>query len=223
MRSWSAQSGNTEDVADKSTRRSGQPSIALERRRHIVDAFIELVAERGLEGVTVDCVAEMVGVQRAAVHHYVGNREDLIAAASEEACRRYEVDVAGMGVNDAPTIAKLIPMMFGDVVTRDHLVKARAWQALLAEGLRRPDGRVVVRRAYDRGFDMVESAVLRQCPGAPAARVRDLAYVIVCLFDQNTIFQQLGYPRARQVAACDAALCLVDDLVAEFGGVAVRS
>ena len=190
--------------------------VAPERRRQIVDVFIDLVAERGLEGVTVDVVAKAAGVQRAAVHHYVGNREDLIAAASEELSRRYEV-IAGMGPSDAPTTAELIAMMFGDVVTREHLVEHRTWQALRAEELRRPDGRVVVRRAYDRGFDMVESAVRRQCPDAPAASVRDLAYAIVCLSEQNTIFQQLGYPRARQVAARDAALCLVEDLVAEFG------
>lgn len=190
--------------------------VAPERRRQIVDVFIDLVAERGLEGVTVDVVATTAGVQRAAVHHYVGNREDLIAAASEELSRRYEV-IAGMGPSDAPTTAELIAMMFGDVVTREHLVEHRTWQALRAEELRRPDGRVVVRRAYDRGFDMVESAVRRQCPDAPVARIRDLAYAIVCLSEQNTIFQQLGYPRARQVAARDAALCLVEDLVAEFG------
>lgn len=190
--------------------------VAPDRRRQIVDVFIDLVAERGLEGVTVDVVATTAGVQRAAVHHYVGNREDLIAAASEELSRRYEV-IAGMGPSDAPTTAELIAMMFGDVVTRDHAAEHRTWQALRAEELRRPDGRVVVRRAYDRGFDMVESAVRRQCPEAPVARVRDLAYVIVCLSEQNTIFQQLGYPRARQVAARDAALCLVEDLVAEFG------
>lgn len=190
--------------------------VAPERRRQIVDVFIDLVAERGLEGVTVDVVATTAGVQRAAVHHYVGNREDLIAAASEELSRRYEV-IAGMGPSDAPTTAELIAMMFGDVVTREHLVEHRTWQALRAEELRRPDGRVVVRRAYDRGFDMVESAVRRQCPDAPVARIRDLAYAIVCLSEQNTIFQQLGYPRARQVAARDAALCLVEDLVAEYG------
>ena len=95
--------------------------VAPERRRQIVDVFIDLVAERGLEGVTVDVVATTAGVQRAAVHHYVGNREDLIAAASEELSRRYEV-IAGMGPSDAPTTAGLIAMMFGDLVTREHQV-----------------------------------------------------------------------------------------------------
>ena len=190
--------------------------VAPERRHQIVNAFIELVAEQGLKGVTVDDVAAAAGVQRAAVHHYVGSREDLIAAASEELSRRYEV-VAGMGASDAPTIAELIAMMFRDVVTREHVVEHRTWQSLRAEERRRPAGRVVVRRAYDRGLDMVESAVRSQCPDAPVARVRDLAYVIVCLSEQNNIFQWLGYPRARQVAARDAALSLVEDLVAEFG------
>lgn len=203
-------------MADESTH-SGHPSIAPERRRQIVNAFIELVAERGLEGVTVDGVAKAAGVQRAAVHHYVGNREDLIAAASDELSGRHDGFAAGMGVSEAPTITELIAMMFGDVVTREHVVEQRTWQSLRAEELRRPDGRVVVRRAYDRGLEMVESAVRRQVPGAPVARIRDLAYVIVCLSDQNATFQRLGYPRARQVAARDAALCLVEDLVAEFG------
>lgn len=202
---------------DGAARRVGRPSMRLERRRQIVSAFIDLVAERGLERVTLADVAEAAGVQRAQLRHFIGNREDLVLAAVDELTRRYEVSAARMGVGEEPTIDQLISLLFSDELSRDQPVETAAFDALLAEAVLHPDGRGAVVGGYDMLLGQLASALRREYPGAPIARIRDLAYVVLCLVEQNTTLQQLGYPRVRQLAARNAARRQVAKFAAEFG------
>ncbi len=191
--------------------------MRLERRRQIVSAFIDLVAERGLERVTLVDVAEAAGVQRAQLRHFIGNREDLVLAAVDELTRRYEVSAAEMGMGDEPTIDRLISLLFSDELVYDQPVETAAFSALLAEAVLRPAGRGAVIKAYDMLLGQLASALRREYPGAPIARIRDVAYVVLCLVEQNTILQRLDYPRVRQLAAANAARRQVARLAAEFG------
>lgn len=209
--------GENSVMTDGSPRRVGRPSMSVERQRQIVDAFIDLVAERGLERVTLDDVARVAGVQRAALRHFVGNREELILAAVDELARRYEVSAAEMGVGETPAIDELITLLFSDELTRDQPVETAAFNALLAEAIRRPAARGAIIKGYDMLLDQMASALRREYPSAPTARIRDTAYVILCMVEQNTTFQQLGYPRSRQFAARSAARHLVGHFAAEFG------
>jgi TetR/AcrR family transcriptional repressor of bet genes len=204
-------------VTEGATRRVGRPSMGLERRRQIVSAFIDLVAERGLERVTLADVAEAAGVQRAQLRHFIGNREDLVLAAVDELARRYEVSAAEMYVSEEPTIDQLISLLFSDELVYDQPVETAAFDALLAEAVLRPAGRGAVIKGYDMLLGQLASALRREYPGAPIARIRDVAYVVLCLVEQNTLLQGLGYPRVRQLAAANAARRQVARLAAEFG------
>jgi AcrR family transcriptional regulator len=51
------------------------------RRQAIVDAFIALVAQTGLEATSVDALAEKVGMRRNHVGYYFPSRGDLVEAA----------------------------------------------------------------------------------------------------------------------------------------------
>jgi TetR/AcrR family transcriptional repressor of bet genes len=206
-------------VTDTSARRVGRPSLARERRGQIVAAFLDLVAERGLERVTLDDVAKAAGVKRAALRHFVGNREELIVAAIDELILRYEAQVDW---DEESTADELITAMFGSETTRDHPVEYEAWNSLLAEAVRRPATRGPIIKAYDRHFGMLAAALRCEYPNAPMARIRDAAYVIVCLVEQNNVFQQLGYPLARQLAARNAARRLAHAVVAGFTTTALR-
>ncbi len=204
-------------MTEGATRRVGRPSMGLERRRQIVSAFIDLVAERGLERVTLADVAEAAGVQRAQLRHFIGNREDLVLAAVDELARRYEVSAAEMYVSEEPTIDQLISLLFSDELVYDQPVETAAFDALLAEAVLRPAGRGAVIKGYDMLLGQLASALRREYPGAPIARIRDVAYVVLCLVEQNTLLQGLGYPRVRQLAAANAARRQVARLAAEFG------
>lgn len=57
-----------------------RPSVKKERTEEILNAFERCVARYGLEGATLERIAEESKLQRSLVRHYVGNRDDLIMA-----------------------------------------------------------------------------------------------------------------------------------------------
>ena len=60
----------------------GRPSLKEQRSAEILDAFGRCVARYGVEGSTLERIAEEAGVKRTILRHYVGNRSDLISALS---------------------------------------------------------------------------------------------------------------------------------------------
>jgi AcrR family transcriptional regulator len=180
----------------------------MERRAEIVDAFIRLVAERGLEGVTLDEVASEAGVQRAAARHFVGNRPELIAAAIEELTRRYRSTV-DEAIGTAPSIERLIDALFGRVWVHDLSDVSHAFDVLMQEAARHEPTRVLVKQAYEVLLGEVDLALERSRPSMSAAERRDAAYAIACLAEHNVLMQQLGFPTARSIAAKRCAWALV--------------
>lgn len=59
-----------------------------ETRHRILDAVVELIAERGLAGVSHRAVAERAGVSLSATSYYFGSKAELERAALEEHYRR---------------------------------------------------------------------------------------------------------------------------------------
>lgn len=56
----------------------GRPSKKEERTEEILQAFQRCVASYGIEGSTLERIAEEAGLKRSLVRHFVGNREELV-------------------------------------------------------------------------------------------------------------------------------------------------
>ena len=61
----------------------GRPSKKAERTEEIFQAFQRCVIRFGLEGSTLERIAEEAGLQRSLVRHYVGNRSELVEQLAE--------------------------------------------------------------------------------------------------------------------------------------------
>ena len=72
-----------------------RPSVKTERTAEILDAFERSVARFGVEGSTLERIAEEAGLRRSLLRHYVGNRDDLLDALVERFLERSsrEMDV----------------------------------------------------------------------------------------------------------------------------------
>lgn len=60
----------------------GRPSLSAERRRQIIAATIQCVAVHGVRGATLERIAQMAGMTRGHVRHFVGNRDELLTDAA---------------------------------------------------------------------------------------------------------------------------------------------
>jgi AcrR family transcriptional regulator len=153
-------------------RRSRLPRA--ERERQTLEAAHALFAERGYAGVTMDDVADAVGVTKPLLYKYFGNKERLYLACMEpagELLTRTVVDAVTPTTSPAEALRAGLLAFFAFLDTdRD------AWRVLFDETLP-VSGEVAQRVAEyrDRITELVATAVLSQLP--PSGRVMDRSEV----------------------------------------------
>lgn len=73
----------------------------------IQDAFAELLAERGLDGVTLSAVAERAGIARSAIYNYVADKHELLFLHAEDRIARFVTELASAAPEEADPAAQL--------------------------------------------------------------------------------------------------------------------
>lgn len=71
-----------------------RPSIKAERSEEILDAYERCIARHGVDGATLERIAEEAGVKRSLIRHYLGNRDELLAALIDRFFARSDAEVA---------------------------------------------------------------------------------------------------------------------------------
>jgi AcrR family transcriptional regulator len=189
----------------------GRPRQSTERRAQILDAFIELLADRSLESVSLDDVARAAGVQRSMIRHFVGNRADLIKGAVEVLAERYE-SLVHSHVGPEPSYARLVDHLFSDRWSSSMAREDAAFGQLLREAAHDDQTRGLVKEMYDRLLAELAAAVRRDHPAVSRKAARDHAYLVVCAAEHNVAMRGLGYAASQSRAMARALLRLADTL-----------
>ena len=79
----------------------GRKSMVEVRRDEITSAVQRCIVRHGLADTTMAMVAEEAGMQRSAISHFLGSREDVITAAIERSCDYY-IDLILQVVGEVP-------------------------------------------------------------------------------------------------------------------------
>lgn len=185
----------------------GRPSLSSLRRAQIIDGFIALIADRGLDSVTMDDVAEAASLQRAALRHFVGNRRELLAAALEELVLRFRNNLKE-AVGPAPSFDHLLDHLLSGHWTEKMQVEHRAFDVLTQEASRDTQMKGKLRGAYDLLIAEIADALLRDHPGVSSDAAYDCAYAVMCIAEHHTSMVELGYKRQQARAAAQAARSL---------------
>jgi DNA-binding transcriptional regulator YbjK len=91
------------------------PPRAIERRRAIADAAIEVLAEAGARGLTHRAVDERAGLPPGSTSYYLRTRDALLSAAVDRLAER-DLENAAAGAPPA-TVAELVDFLADQVVT----------------------------------------------------------------------------------------------------------
>ncbi|GIH81243.1 hypothetical protein Plo01_76720 [Planobispora longispora] len=175
--------------------------MAVVRRQQIVNAFLALICERGLESVSLDDVAAASGVQRSVIRHYMGNRAQLVHDAAATLIERYSELIRG-AVGERPGAREIIRYLFSREWTADADFPDRAFDELFHEAARDPALRDRLRGAYDLLVELLAAGIRLDRPDLPPdAPAEQIAYQIVCLAEHNAAMQRLGFPPGQAAAA----------------------
>lgn len=193
----------------------GRPSLAVERRRQILDALFASIREEGYEATTLDGVARRAGTPRPLIRHYFGNRDGLLAAAVEHLTGRYRADYAAL-TQRLPArgrLAALLDYLFGgDFNGRPD--EDAVIDVLIGISRQSEAARAALRGMYSTFEAVCQAAILSAHPRVSRQRARRAAYAIMCLAESNALLLGLGFDAARSADARAAADLLLASLPA---------
>jgi AcrR family transcriptional regulator len=145
-------------AALRKTAESGRTQA--ERRREaetkIVQAAFEIVAQRGVDQLTLAEAGEKAGYSRALPAHYFESREALLAAVAEHAVKNYRKRLSEQKLPTADGVDSLLATIaFYLDDSRGWPKKLRAFYEVMDAGLRWPSIGAVVARLNQEWIDRI--------------------------------------------------------------------
>lgn len=117
--------------------RAAIPSV---RRRALIGAALQEIAESGSLEVTMARIAKRAGVSAALAHHYFGGKDDLILATMRHLLAEFRIEVVA-ALREAPTprarLSAVIASSFG--AEQFHHATISAWLTFYAWALSSPE------------------------------------------------------------------------------------
>lgn len=102
-------------------------NLTEERSAQILQAFERCIARYGIEGSTLEKVAEEAVMKRTIIRHYIGNRNTLIAAVADNLILRLSERLQDLEKADLKSCEKLTRYLF------QHYTKGSFVDVLLIE------------------------------------------------------------------------------------------
>jgi len=181
----------------------GRKSRTDERRAQILSAFERCIVRKGLHRTTLDDVALEAGIARPLIRHNVGNWDNLVRAATERLTDVYSTIyqshlARAREKKDLHVITGfLFSTAYGTATEdQDMVLNAMSSAAQTDDTLRD-----LLKSMYQRFEKSLVDEIVNLYGDVSRAEASNVAYAIICLAEQNSMFQAWGFPagRARSV------------------------
>lgn len=159
----------------------GRKSLKEDRVEEILDAFDDCLVKYGLQGVTLERIAQKAGLARRMILHYIGRKDDVIAAAALRVAMSFKTDAHKFmtASDDKRRLEAGIDYLFSEDFY--SLPNARLVAALLPASLYDPKIKTVVYKMYGLFLDELIIELKATYPHQTDDKLRECAYNIVCL------------------------------------------
>lgn len=121
--------------------------------RAILEAAATIVADKGLEDLTLNAAGELAGYSRALPAHYFKTRSALLEALADHIMAGYteRLRTAPMATDGLERLCDVIIFCIDDAV--ENTTAVRAYQTIIAGGLNRPELQPTVERMTRQSID----------------------------------------------------------------------
>lgn len=191
----------------------GRPSLQKEREAQVLEAFMSVVARFGVEGATLERVADASGLKRPLIRHYLGNRDAMVHALAGYVVERQiaAIDELRAATTQASGLKGFVDTLFSDHGISDRNLN-NAYQALVAAVEPYPDLRAPLLSVMVRFYDLAAEVVRRNAPQASTADIQAVAHGLVDLYLAIDALAPLSPPDDWARSSYDGALRLVRTL-----------
>jgi AcrR family transcriptional regulator len=166
----------------------------------------------GLEGTSLQRIAQQAGVRRSLIRHYFGNKDDLTEALIAGIIERTIADsqnlasAAGQHAGAEALAGYLTGPRFAD--KRDDALV----DALMAASHRDANLRAQLRRKYRAFQRAIEQQLRSSFPAANTEDIRATAYGLMCLAVGSASMHDIEIPTSKRNYARHSAMQLIDSL-----------
>ena len=191
----------------------GRPSMQKEREAQVLDAFQSVVAIYGVEGATLERVAQASGLKRPLIRHHLGNRDDLVDKLAQRVVEQQiaAVDQLEAALTEYPGTQNLVDTLFSAHGRGDRQLN-NAYQALVAAIEHYPMLRAPLLSVMVRFYDFANQVVAQDAQGASKEEVRAVAHGIVDLYLTTDVLAQRLPPEDWAHASYEGARRLAKSL-----------
>ena len=190
----------------------GRPSKKEERTEEILNAFYRCVARYGLEGSTLERIAEESGLKRSLVRHFVGNRDELVSMlvdrVLEQSNQQWQGFLSSLPAEKPST--ELLEGLFSDqhsdgeyILVIESLIFAAGRDAQLQQRM----------QAWMQGFtDDVEQLLKGEFASASEDQLSAVSFGLISLYFNLDSLAPLGMNDRYRQPALQAAKTLLNSL-----------
>lgn len=170
------------------------PEYKEDAKRRIVEAAMDVIAERGYNQMTIDGVAEKLGVTKGAVYWYFSSREDLVSAV----LKKFQTDIERVSFEsyyNRPA-GEIFSQIFDRFSLTDERQRAIFFE-MVALAARNSDVRHATREYYQGLVATFEEAIKREKKQhfvQTQADARTLALMMAALFAGLQNYEMVWIP-----------------------------
>jgi AcrR family transcriptional regulator len=193
-----------------------RPSLKEQRTAQILDAFETCVAKYGVEGATLERIADEAGLSRPLIRHNVGNRQDLIDTLADRFSEQSASAIANM-IDMLPRDNRaraLIEILFDSSYSNAKLVLVS--QALIVASA--SDARLASRmKEWVVDFIAeIEGIIEQEFPDASPVAIGGVAAGLTGIYFNVEAFTPLGAMPSLEASSKAAAIRLLASLDTEI-------
>lgn len=190
-----------------------RPSLKDQRSEEILDAYLTCVARFGLEGATQERIAAEAGVKRPLLRHYLGNRDQMVAALNAHVVETFNelTDTLAVALADALNADDMVELLFAEDAVNDPRLLL-AWQGLSVSSGENPEMRADLLDSLEQFLKVLSDTLHRIVPAAAPAKTRAVAQGISSCFVTLDSLSPLSPPAEWRRELKQAALLLARTL-----------
>ena len=177
----------------------GRKSLATERIAQILDAFEACIVRHGLEGATLQRIADEAGMRISMIDHYIGKRDALVRAMTTRFFETYKRDTAAF-LQMLPAENRLDHLI--DFFFSEASQSYRPQDFIIFGELMMLGGRdEAVQQQMVEIYRLIETnfydEIRNKYPHVSAENAQRAAYALLTLWYGNSTFVWIGFDQQR--------------------------
>lgn len=190
-----------------------RPSLKAERTEQIFNAFLRCVARYGVDGASLERVAEEAQLQRSMIRHFVGNRDVLINGLAERLTQSFASQMQRLlhALPKEQPAEVFVEWLFDPDYSSDADT-ILALEALIAVAPRYAAVNDTIKTWYADTIDQFTAVMQKAQPRADEQACREVAVGIVGIYFNTDAMMPLKMPDSYRLNGRAAALRLLHSL-----------